>query len=299
MVAASPTREDFTCAPSETPQLLRLADLRAAWVADADAAHQARVAGRPRGPITGLALLDRELGGYLAPGLHVVHGGPGVGKTALMLQIATSCDCPCLYASCEMGPLELLRRLTARLTSTYLGRLKSGELAPADSLAKLDVALEKAPDLVLVDATRAYASPAWLQAAAQAVRGDAAHLLIILDSLHSWAESVPVDTDEYTTLNSALATLQQLANALDCPIVAVTERNRASMKAGGLNAGAGTRKLEYRGESVVGLDVDEKGQIGPPGCVNMVAVIEKNRNGSPGARIPLSFRGALQQFETA
>ena len=36
--------------------------------------------------------------------------------------------------SCEMALLELLRRHTARTTGTYLGRLKSGELAPQEAV---------------------------------------------------------------------------------------------------------------------------------------------------------------------
>src|SRR5262249_16936954 len=140
------------------------------WEADAQAAFDARVNGIPRGPVTGLRSLDDALGGVLQPGLHIVHGGPGVGKTALGLQIAGTCGFPALYVTAEMRPLELLRRITARVTGTFLGRLKSGELAPADSLAKAREACAAVPRLALADATDAFAAPDWIKDAAHAVR---------------------------------------------------------------------------------------------------------------------------------
>jgi replicative DNA helicase len=296
-MVASPTREPIP--PSEdahTPVLVTLGDLLGEAERDLAAAHTARVEGRPRGPITGLPLLDRELGGYLAPGLHVVHGEPGIGKTAYGLQMATDCGCPSLYITCEMGRLELLYRITARLTGTFLGRLKSGEYAPAAGLALIRQAIERAPTVSIADATQEYADPTWIRAAARGVQGDAEHLLIVLDSVHSWADSVPGDIVEYDRLNSALATLRALAGALRCPVLAIAERNRDSMKRGGLSAAAGTRKFEYGGESVLDLTKDDKAPPGQSGTTAVVATLEKNRNGSRGKRIALEFDGALQRF---
>jgi replicative DNA helicase len=114
-----------------------------------------------------------------------------LGKTAFALQVAATCGCPCLYLTCEMAPLELLKRLTARATGTYLGRLKSGELRPAESLALAHRAASSAPQLALVNGTNAYASPTYLRECAEIVRGESKHLLIVIDSLHAWSESAP------------------------------------------------------------------------------------------------------------
>ena len=115
------------------PRLTRLGDLLGAWEADAEAAHQARITGAQRGPVTSLRRLDRELGGALAAGLHIVHAPPGAGKSAIVAQIAATSGCPALLVTCEMQPLEIFRRHTARATGTFLQRLKSGELRPSDS----------------------------------------------------------------------------------------------------------------------------------------------------------------------
>ncbi len=298
-MVATPTREPFTPTADTPPRprLARLGDLLGELEADAIAAHAARVEGRPRGPVTGLRPLDQELGGALPVGVTAVHGGPGVGKTAFGLQAAASCGGPALFVTCEMAPLELLRRHTARVTGTYLGRLKSGELAPADVLTLARQAAGAAPLLMLADATQAPADADWLRDAARAARGGAEHLLLVLDSLHSWADALGGDAPEYERLNAALAILRQLAGALNCAMLVTVERNRASMRAGGLNAGAGTRKIEYGAEVVLDLTADDKAPPVAPGTVALVATLDKNRHGSPGRKLPLRFTGALQRFE--
>lgn len=286
-------------APGETngPRICRLGDLLADWEADAAAAHQAQLSGLPRGPITGFPALDRELGGALAPGLHILHGQPGTGKSAFALQVAASCRCPALYLTVEMSPLELLRRLTARLTSTFLGRLKSGELPPAASLALARRAAQECPDLTLVDGSQAFASPEWLREMAEFCRGDQRHFLLVVDSVHSWAESAQGEATEYDALNAALAALRGLAGALRCPMLVVAERNRASMKQGGLSAGAGTRKIEYGAETV--LDLERKEVATASGEMPVTVQLVKNRHGAAGRELEYLFHGALQRFKEA
>lgn len=285
--------------PTPLPQLSRLSNLLGAWETEAHAAWEARVNGTPRGPMSGFASLDRELGGCFSPGLHIVHGQPGSGKTAFALQIAASCGCPALFLSCEMAPLELLRRHTARVTGTYLGRLKSGELAPHDSFKLAHQACAEAPQLALADGTAAYAPPLWLRDAAQATRGEHKHLLIVVDSVHSWAEGAPVEASEYDTLNAALLSLRQLAHWLGCPVLAVAERNRDSMKGGGLSAGAGTRKIEYGAETVLDLTRDMTKREDFTGNAEVKLKLAKNRHGAAGKELDFLFHGAKQSFSEA
>ena len=54
-------------------------------------------AGVPREPVIGLASLDRELGGWLQPGLHILHSNSGTGKTALGWQAVTTARHPALF----------------------------------------------------------------------------------------------------------------------------------------------------------------------------------------------------------
>lgn len=299
MVETIFTREHAPSPGVDAPRLTRLADLLGDWEAEAQAAHDARTLGVPRGPVTGMPTLDAELGGALQQGLNVLHASPGVGKTAMALQIGATCGCPCLYLSAEMAPLELLRRLTARVTGTYLGRLRSGELAPADSVKLARRAAEAVPQLTIADATTAFAPVPWLQHAAGVVRGDARHLLLVVDSVHSWAEGAPGDVDEYTRLGVALQSLRILARSVGCAVLMIAERNRASMKTGGMSASAGHRSFEYGAESVLELNRPEDAAEDASGEVAVKLRIAKNRHGSPNRTIDLRFHGALQRFREA
>jgi replicative DNA helicase len=278
--------------------LLRFADALGELRADADANHAAKTSGTLRGPITGLPRLDKEISHALAPGLHGVYGNAGAGKTAFAMQVAATCGFPALYVTCEMAPSELLRRHTARATQTYLGRLKSGEMTGADVEALAKRALAASPDFCLLDATRAPAPPAHLLKTAQIAKGDAPHVLIVIDSLQSWAETVaPEGTgSEYETLNTGIMTLRQIAHTLRAPILFISERNRKSMESGGLNAGAGSRKIEYGAETVFDLDRNMEAQPNGAGEFEIMLRIAKNRHGSVGTAIPLLFNGALQLF---
>jgi hypothetical protein len=121
----------------------------------------------------------------------------------------------------------------------------------------------------------------------------------VVDSVHSWAEAVPGDLNEYDRLNMAIAALRGLAGALGCPVLAIAERNRASMASGGLNAAAGSRRFEYGGESVWDLAGEKDARPDATGELPVTLTIVKNRNGSPGRRIHLRFNGALQRFAEA
>ncbi|MBI4499025.1 MAG: hypothetical protein HY689_14140 [Chloroflexi bacterium] len=160
-------------------------------------------------------------------------------------------------------------------------------------------AAQAAPLLYLADATRSWASPDWIAQEAQAVVKDGGPLLLIVDSVHAWVDSAPTALSEYERLNLGLSSLRNLAQTLKCAILAVAERNRASMNAGGLSASAGSRKFEFGGESVLGLERPKDTPPDGAGEVPIVLTIEKNRAGSPGRKIALRFHGALQRFREA
>jgi replicative DNA helicase len=291
-------------ADPDKPRVYRLGDLLGEWDSFAEEAHQAWEGKKPLGIKTGLDRVDEQIGGVFQPGLHSIQGGPGVGKTAFGLQVAGNCGFPALYVSCEMAPLELLRRIAARVTGTFLGKFKSGELSPDTMKPLVRRAVAACPNLAILDATRGYvpcfathADPHALNLydAGEVLRGESPHLVIVIDSLHAWADRALAELKEYEYLNQAITSLRGLASALDCPILTITERNRQSMEKGGLSGGAGTRKIEYSAESVIELDAEEKTPDGN-GEVAMVLKLSKNRNGIAGRPVSLRFNGALQRY---
>ena len=301
--------DDKRLLPETTARLLPLSHILNDFGAAAEAANRACISGKPCGPQSGFSLLDNELCGAFAPGVHAIHGNAGAGKTAFCLQLASSCGCPALFVTCEMSPVELLRRHTARVTNTYLGRFKSGEFRAEDALQLARRAIEAAPQMAFVDATRAPARPFpdpqnlksfSLLEAARLTQREAEHLIIIVDSLHSWASAWRSSTaTEYDTLNQAIEALQRLAAELQCPILFVSERNRSSMEAGGLNAGAGTRRIEYSAETIIDLNRSAESKEDTEGKVPVTLRLEKNRHGAAGKKVPLKFHGPTQCFSQA
>ena len=302
-------------ASSSGPRIRLLPDILGDLETEAERAHQQRLTGRPGGPVTGLAPIDAALGGYLAEGLHILHGAPGTGKTALALQIAATCGAAALFVTAEMPPTELLRRITARVTMTYLGRLKSGEIAPADIILLARRAIETAPYLAILDATTGPAPDVdALQTAIVSVRNLVSRLgtpeaieaammpcLMVIDSGHAWASGLEMaGAPEYDRLNAAIGGLHDLARMMGIPILVTAERNRAAMATGGQNAAAGTRTWEYRAETVLDLSPDPDPKVASPigGERRLILSIHKNRHGPPLPVGPsLDWNGALQRFK--
>ena len=309
------TTEAVTATPATPPdvaRLLPLGKLAELWAAEAEAARAARLAGRPRGPVTGFPTLDAELGGYLRPGLHFVHGEPGTGKTAWAFQVAAQCGTPAVFVSCELHPLALVRRLVARLTATFQGRLEDGEKTPDAMLELFARAVDACPQLALVDATRAHVE-AWQADAGEApglreLAGywreshGAASVLVVVDSLHTWAAASPraMGATEYEYVNAGLAELARLAAELAAPVLVVAERNRMSMRDAGQSSAKGSARIEYAAESIVSLnrETDAEGEWRPDaaGEYHLYAKLVKNRDGRTGPKVRMRFHGGLARL---
>ncbi|BCM94529.1 hypothetical protein IAD21_06436 (plasmid) [Abditibacteriota bacterium] len=278
------------------PRFFACSSLIGDIVTEATAAHESRRTGELRGPITGIKELDQKFGGFLPNGYSIVLGNTGAGKTALVMQIAATCGFPALYVTTEMTSAELFRRQIARHSSTFLGRLKSGEMEPRDVEALALSTAKAMPRLAFLDATTAPASAAFIRECAQRVKGDAKTLLLVIDSLHTWTRGSAPGLNEYEALNQNLLALQHLCHQLECPALALCEQNRAAIAGGGgVNSGAGSRSIEYGAEIVFDLQAGK--EIGADGEKEITLHLAKNRHGAAGVPVKLSFNGALQRFK--
>jgi replicative DNA helicase len=281
------------------PRRYMLGDLLVQWGLAATRLRTAYQGGTPPGPCSGLPGIDKELCGAFSVGLHSVTGDAGAGKTAFVLQTACQCGFPAFYLSCEMQPLELLRRIVARVTGTFLGKLKTGELTDTEMMKLAKRGAASAPHLALGDARDCYAAPQWIYDQAEIVRGEAAQVLVVVDSLHSWIDSELCDLSEYERINKGIMTLRALAAELDSPVLYIAERNRIQKREGGTGSGAGSRKIEYGSETQIDLNRDMNAEPDSAGWVDVEARFVKNRSGSPNRKINLEFNGARQIFKEA
>lgn len=290
------------------PNPALIGDIGGELLAQEAISREAIRTGKAPGPTTGLPALDEEIGGFMARGLHVLLAAPGAGKTSLALQIAGTCGCPALYVTSEMPRVELLRRIIARTSGTYLGKLRGGKMSADELQANITQAARECPMLALYDATIETASVADIQVKADALRGrfEAAHVLIIVDSITDWALSTansaspnPADNDERIVAERALTSLKALTAELPGAILAIAHRNRASQNAKGgdkLHAGKGTGRYEYIAEGVWDLDRDAGQEPDAMHRTKAELTILKNRHGSTGVSIDLEFEGRLQKF---
>ncbi len=283
--------------PLAVPRLVRCSEIVGQVLQDATEAHEARVSGTLRAPVTGFKGLDEKIGGALPKaGTCIVLGNTGTGKTAFAMQIAAMCGFPALFVTTEMTPAELFRRQMARVTGTFLGRLKSGEMAPREIEAMAARTAQAMPDLSFVDSTTAFASPTYLRECAGLVRGDSKSLLLVVDSLHTWTRGAASGVSEYEALNDGLRSLQMLCHQLECPALVVCEQSRAAIAGGGgVNSGAGSRFIEYGAEIV--FDLQASKEASGAGEREVAVRIAKNRHGAAGMTVNLHFNGALQRFK--
>ena len=283
------------------PRLWPLDSLGTELLNDARELHEAHTTGQPRGPLTGLKKLDQEIGGALPKdALTMILGNTGAGKTAFAGQIVARCGCPAVYLTTEMTPVELLRRHVARESSTFLGRLKSGELSPSEVGRLVGSTAQKLAHLKILDGTTAYASPSYLTQVVIEAKGDAKHAVLVVDSLHTWARGGESRLGEYEVLNYHINSLVGLSKIARCSVVIICEQNRAAMKegaSGNPNAGAGTRFIEYSADLL--LDLEAKKDTNGAGERDVTLTLGKNRNGAAGKKIELRFNGALQRFDEA
>lgn len=299
--------DTHTTSPEKAPKASRvslrsLRSLLSDLKDDYESRYDAKVSGVARGPVTSLPALDEMLGGALEPGLHVVTAEPGIGKSAAGLQFAADSGVPSVIVSAEMSLLRLFNRLIARHTRTFLGKLVNGDPdLPPEMFERLAVkTIEKVGHLYLVDGTDCYVTPDELKDCALVAREQdgRGHVLMVVDSVHSWADSAPATgSTEYDRLTEALKTLRTLALDVKMPIIGIAERNRGAMKEGGMSAAAGSRKFEYGAETVISLD-KKASEVPIGGEAPVKLTVDKNRSGRCGS-IDLLFNGALQEFHEA
>jgi replicative DNA helicase len=288
----------MSAATAPVPRPVLLAQLVGELVADATAAAQARAENRPRGPVTGLKTLDERLGGYLAPGVHVIQGAPGDGKTAWVLQAVARCQAAALVVSCEMPIIELFRRLISRESNTFLEKLKDGTLG-ASAIERLAIeTARRLPSLALVDATLAHADPRTIAAQAEALREQAGtgHVLVAIDSLQVWARGAMPGASEYEAVSAGVVAARSIADTLKAPVLVTSLRNRAGQASGGMHASKGSWDVEYGAETVIDLTREKDAKWDAAGEVASTIAVHKNRHGEAGKPISLKFCGRLQSF---
>ncbi|HEX4129734.1 MAG TPA: replicative DNA helicase [Pirellulales bacterium] len=204
-------------------------------VLDALAAIDDRSANPARaGLSTGFAGLDGMLGGFRQGEFNVLAARPGMGKTALALNIAdriATAGGVVLFVSLEMSRLELSERWLSARSSVNGESIRSGRLTENTRRAIVSAA-GSVPQgrLWIIDPPRAGLT----EIAANARRLGRRHglALVVIDYLQLIEPDNPRDTREQQVSKIARR-LKQLARQLKVPVLCLAQLNREAEKSSG------------------------------------------------------------------
>lgn len=255
---------------------------------------------------TGIARLDEATQG-LRPGLTVLAGGPGVGKTTLALQIASTAakrDSVVLYVTYENPPSNLvLKLLCADSAGCSPSDVERGVADPQVLEAAIHRVAAAVQRIAIVEGTAQLTVGQLRGRALQAMaRHGAKRCFIVFDYLQRAAHHSGYEQLRHNV--SALSgELRDLAIRLDSPLLSISSQNRA---AGAYRDGRGSAALdslkesgdlEYDADLVLFLCNSDRDDVDAP-ARSVDLVLAKNRYGEAGVSIPLLFRpdlGVLQE----
>lgn len=261
-------------------------------------------AGGLRGVPTGYADLDNMLAGMQATNLLILAARPGMGKTALALNIAQAVSVnyklPVGFFSLEMSKEELVDRLLVAQADIDAWRLKTGRLSDEEFTRLSDAMGELAESPLYIDDTPGL-SIMEMRTKARKLQMETEVKLLVVDYLQLVDAGKKYD-NRVQEVSFVSQSLKNLARELRIPILACSQLSR---------------EVERRGRKRPQLaDLRESGAIEQDSDVVMFLykeeeererlrqfiiklLIAKHRNG-PLGEIELLFRGdRIRFFSTA
>lgn len=292
------------------------AEATAATLGDLAALYWRRIAEQREAAPTGLAGLDRMLGGGLQPGrLMVLLGAPGKGKTTLANQLAehvASAGRPVCYLTMEDPAWALLAKTLARLGGLDYGAVLQGRAgmrqAINDALAELTQRRSAARLLYIEQPGRLALAELQERAAAHFAKygpenGGGPGLLVVDYLQRAARASMPsgVQSELRLAVSALTDQLRDVARELDCTVLALGSQNRAGYGNGAnvLASGKESGDLEYGCDvlAAIGEDSDTK-RTAPIGCKAWALTLAKNRQGDTDT-LALDWMPPRQQFTEA
>jgi len=255
-----------------------------------------KTAGALRGVPTGFTDLDETLAGMQNSNLLILAARPGVGKTALALNIAQNAAfrfrLPVGFFSLEMSKEELMDRLLVSQAEIDAWKMKTGRL-DEDEFSKLSDAMGELYETPLYIDDTPGMSILEMRTKARRLQAEHGLRLIIVDYLQL-ARPVRNLDNRVQEVSEVSQGLKNLARELKIPVVALSQLSR---------------QVEARGVKRPQLaDLRESGAIEQDADVvmfmwrendedfeNMNLDIAKHRNG-PLRSIKLRFRGDRIKF---
>lgn len=171
--------------------------------------------------------LDNILGGGFRPGaLYVLAARPGIGKSAVALQIASALAeaGPVAFASLEMPREELVRRIISQGAKMPHHLLEQGRPMPEFWKAKIEAWQLSAPHAIAID-DRSNMLISDVRSFARSVKRPSGRLAgIVFDYLQLMGGSSGANRQEVVAENAR--SFKILAREMDCPVILLSQLNR-------------------------------------------------------------------------
>jgi len=257
-------------------------------------------AGKPIGLSTGIDSLDRSTAGLCNGDYYILAARPGMGKTALGMQIAANVASnkhPVLFFSLEMPRSDLMKRLiSARLTIDYSKFRGIGQFTTEEQerMAGREVdALAKLP-IHYYDFSRIQAHE--LRTLVYVAREQFGAALIVLDYIGLVKPDIRTK-QRYIDVGEISATIRETAKDLKLPVLALCQMNRridgAKESEPQLSDLRESGNLEQDAAAVMFLYEKEDDNL--PDLKRIMLKLAKNRHG-PQCTIPLAMETRFLRF---
>lgn len=225
--------------------------------------------------------------------MYVIGARPGVGKSALALQIAyeLASSGPVVFASLEMDKGEVYARVVAQQTELYYGDMSSTDVPAWYSERESRWLVENVRDIRVLDAgTQTVQS---IRAAVRQASRDAKVGGLVVDYIHLLTS--PEGENETTRIAAITRGLKQLAMDFKIPVVALSQLNRAvSSRPDGkpnLSDLRGSGAIEQDGDVVMFLYRENDSPPLPNQRVYIKGYVAKNRQGPAFTEFELEWQG--------
>jgi len=260
--------------------------------------NKALVTGVP----TGFRDLDQKTSGFQGGDLIIIAGRPGMGKTALALNIARNASEnsgePVAIFSLEMSKEQLSLRLLSSEAGVDSARMRGGFLSQSD-LAKINRAAGALYDVPLFIDDSPAISALEIRAKARRMKMNEGLALIVIDYLQLMKGRASAERRDLE-ISEISRSLKALAKELHIPVIALSQLNRRVeertnkrpvlsdlRESGAIEQDADVIAFIYR-EKVYNEDIDPskkmvaelnvaKQRNGPTGTVNLVFQEEYTR----------------------
>ncbi len=261
------------------------------------------------GLATGYIDIDNRTGGFQKQNLIIVAGRPGMGKTALALNIAYNIakrgGCVGFF-SLEMSKEELYKRLVSMESGVPSNKIRDAKLSDDDKQKIFDAANRISETSIFVDETGGITITELSARAKQLKDLHDCDLLAVdyIQLMNTEKGSSRASRSRVEEVSTISRGLKELAKELDIPIIAISQLSRAVEQRPGARR---PRLSDLRESGAIEQDADLVMFVYRPelyypeedlfqGIAEII--IAKHRNGPTGSEI-LTFVGSLTKFANA